>query len=609
MTFNPKRLPSLISPSIKRLADARQVMREHGVHAWLIPSADPHLSEYLPAHWQIRQWLTGFTGSVGTVVVTESAAGLWVDSRYWDQAEQELAGTGVDLQRTTTSQDSSHLAWLASQLGADAVLAVDGRTLSLNAFEALKEQLAPTVNTRLDLDMVSQIWDDRPALPQAPVWALPDTFVGDSRANKLTQVRLQMKALKANHHFISTLDDVAWLLNLRGSDVEFNPVFLSHLLIGPDQATLFVDLEKLNPELVAALAADGVAVADYTQAFEQLAALSLTDCLLLDPKRTTSRLAQATSAQVVRSMNPSTRLKACKNQRELAHWRQTMVADGQALCVFFAALEQAIEARAESPFKENMIDQWVTQARSQQPDFVGPSFATIAAFNANGAMAHYRATQENAALITGNGLLLIDSGGQYLGGTTDITRMVPVGALSEAQRRDCTAVLQGMIALSRLRFPSGTPAPLIDAVARAPLWQHGLDYGHGTGHGVGYFLNVHEGPQVLSYRAPASADMALLEGMVTSNEPGLYRSGQWGVRIENLVCCQAVDSTEFGDFLAFETLTLCPIDTRCFVLEQLRPDERQWLNDYHRMVRERLSPGLSPTVLRWLFTRTESLPL
>jgi Xaa-Pro aminopeptidase len=598
-----------MSPSVKRLADARQAMREHGVHAWLIPSADPHLSEYLPAHWQIRQWLTGFTGSVGTVIVTESAAGLWVDSRYWDQAQQELAGTGFELQPTTSSQDTSHLSWLASHLMADEVLAVDGRTLSLSAFEALQNQLSSAVTCRLDLDIADLVWGNRPALPQAPVWVLPDAFAGDSRINKLAQVRSQMKAFKANHHFISTLDDIAWVLNLRGSDVEFNPVFLSHLLIGPEQATLFVAPEKVNHALVAALAADGVAVADYSRAFDQLAALPQTDCLLLDPKRTTCRFAQATLAPVVRAMNPSTRLKACKNQHELSHWRQTMVADGQALCEFFAALELAIEARAESPFKENMIDQWVTQARSQQPGFVGPSFATIAAFNANGAMAHYRATDANAVLIEGDGLLLIDSGGQYLGGTTDITRMVPVGKLSEAQRSDCTVVLQGMIALSRLRFPNGTPAPLVDAVARAPLWQHGLDYGHGTGHGVGYFLNVHEGPQVLSYRAPPSADMALLEGMVTSNEPGLYRSGQWGVRIENLVCCQAVDTTEFGEFLAFETLTLCPIDTRCFVLEQLRPDERQWLNDYHRMVRDRLSPGLSPTALRWLFTRTESLPL
>ena len=598
-----------MSPSVKRLADVRQAMREHGVHAWLIPSADPHLSEYLPAHWQIRQWLTGFTGSVGTVIVTQDAAGLWVDSRYWDQAIQELAGTGFELQRTSSSLDSSHLSWLASHLSANAVLTVDGRTLSLSAFEGLQNQLSATVICRLDLDIASQVWDDRPALPQEPVWALPEAYAGDSRNNKLAQVRSQMKALQASHHFISTLDDIAWVLNLRGSDVKFNPVFLSHLLIGPEQATLFIAPEQVSDVLVAALATDGVAVTDYSKAFEHLAALPLTDCLLLDPKRITCRFAQATLAPVVRAMNPSTRLKACKNQHELSHWRQTMVADGQALCEFFALLEQAIEARAESPFKENMIDQWVTQARSRQPGFVGPSFATIAAFNANGAMAHYRATEFNASLIEGDGLLLIDSGGQYLGGTTDITRMVPVGALSEAQRSDCTAVLQGMIALSRLRFPSGTPAPLVDAVARAPLWQRGLDYGHGTGHGVGYFLNVHEGPQVLSYRAPPSADMALLEGMVTSNEPGLYRTGQWGVRIENLVCCQAVASTDFGGFLAFETLTLCPIDTRCFVLEQLRSDERQWLNDYHRVVRERLSPGLSPTALHWLFPRTESLPL
>jgi Xaa-Pro aminopeptidase len=598
-----------MSPSVKHLADARQAMREHGVHAWLIPSADPHLSEYLPAHWQIRRWLTGFTGSVGTVIVTASAAGLWVDSRYWDQAQQELAGTGFELHRTTSSQDSSFLSWLASQLTAEMVLAVDGRTLSLTAFEALQNQLATTVTTRLDLDIAELIWDSRPTLPQAPVWVLPDAFAGDSRTNKLAQVRSQMQAMAVNQHFISTLDDIAWVLNLRGSDVDFNPVFLSHLLVSPEQATLFVALEKISQPLLAELAADGVNVSDYSQAFKQLTALSRADRLLLDPKRTTCRFAQATSAQIVQSMNPSTRLKACKNQRELSHWRQTMVADGQALCEFFAALEQALQTRAESPIKENMIDQWVTKARSHQPGFVGPSFATIAAFNANGAMAHYRATEACAAFIEGDGLLLIDSGGQYLGGTTDITRMVPVGKLSEAQRNDCTAVLQAMIALSRLHFPSGTPAPLIDAVARAPLWQRGLDYGHGTGHGVGYFLNVHEGPQVLSYRAPPSADMALLEGMVTSNEPGLYRTGQWGVRIENLVCCQAVAASEFGEFLAFETLTLCPIDTRCFVLEQLRPDERQWLNDYHRMVRERLSPGLPPSASCWLFTRTKPLPL
>jgi Xaa-Pro aminopeptidase len=286
-----------------------------------------------------------------------------------------------------------------------------------------------------------------------------------------------------------------------------------------------------------------------------------------------------------------------------------MVRDGQALCEFFARLEQALENRDDVPLMESMIDDWVTEARSRQPHFVGRSFATIAAFNANGAMPHYRATELNATQIVGDGLLLIDSGGQYLGGTTDITRMVPVGELSEQQRTDCTAVLQGMIALSRLRFPSGTPAPLIDAVARAPIWQRGLDYGHGTGHGVGYFLNVHEGPQVLSYRAPVSSDMALLAGMVTSNEPGVYRPGQWGVRIENLVCCQPLEQGAFGEFLAFETLTLCPIDSRCFAIDQLRLDERQWLNDYHQTVRQRLANGLSAAALQWLLARTEPLPL
>jgi len=598
-----------MSPSVERLAAVRQTMREHGVHAWLIPSADPHLSEYLPDFWQIRHWLTGFTGSVGTVIVTDTFAGLWVDSRYWDQAQKELADTGFVLQRTTSSQDTSHLSWLASNLDADAVLAVDGQTLSLGSLEALQRQLPSTVTIRLDLDIAAECWAGRPALPMKPVWALPHAFAGLTRTAKLAQVRAQMQALHANHHFISTLDDIAWLLNLRGSDVDYNPVFLAHLLIGPEQSVLFVAPGKVPETLVTLLAADDVTVADYSLAFEYLADLPHTDRLLLDPQRTTCRLAQAPRAQTVRAMNPSTRLKACKNEQELNHWRESMVRDGQALCEFFARLEQALENRDDVPLMESMIDDWVTEARSRQPHFVGRSFATIAAFNANGAMPHYRATELNATRIVGDGLLLIDSGGQYLGGTTDITRMVPVGELSEQQRTDCTAVLQGMIALSRLRFPSGTPAPLIDAVARAPIWQRGLDYGHGTGHGVGYFLNVHEGPQVLSYRAPVSSDMALLAGMVTSNEPGVYRPGQWGVRIENLVCCQPLEQGAFGEFLAFETLTLCPIDSRCFAIDQLRLDERQWLNDYHQTVRQRLANGLSAAALQWLLARTEPLPL
>lgn len=596
-------------PSLERLADARHAMLEHGVNAWLIPSADPHLSEYLPAHWQIRSWLTGFTGSVGTVIVTPTFAGLWVDSRYWDQAQSELADSGFTLQRMTPSFDTSHVHWLANTLDAGSVLAVDGRTLSLGALDSLKEALSPSVTLRLDLDIASHIWHDRPVLPVEPIWALTKPFAVLTRADKLAQVREQMHALHADQHFVSTLDDIAWVLNLRGSDVAFNPVFLAHLLIGQSHAVLFVDANKLSPDLQASLATDKVQLAPYTQAIDALSALPHTDRVLIDPRRTTSAFAQAIKAPIVTAMNPTTRLKACKDEHEIANWRQTMVADGQALCEFFVSLEQAIECRHDEPLTEHMIDDWVTRERSRVTHFVSRSFATIAAFNANAAMPHYHATQTNCARIEGDGLLLIDSGGQYLGGTTDITRMVPIGEPSQEQRQDCTAVLQGMIAMSRLTFPSNTPAPLIDAVARAPIWQRSLDYGHGTGHGVGYFLNVHEGPQVLSFRAPVTADTALLPGMVTSNEPGLYRAGQWGVRIENLLVCQPVDSAGFGEFLAFETLTLCPIDTRCIDLTLLRTDERQWLNEYHQIVRQRLAQGLSPDALRWLLARTEPVPL
>ena len=592
-----------------RLAAARQAMSDHGVHAWLIPSADPHLSEYLPAHWQIRQWLTGFTGSVGTVVMTPTFAGLWVDSRYWDQAEKELADSGVTLQRTTAAPESTHVSWLARTLDSDAVLSVDGRALALDARDALIDALPKTVTLRLDLDIAQQIWSDRPPLPQQPIWALPESFAAQTRAEKLALVREHMQAKHANQHFISTLDDIAWVLNLRGSDVAFNPVFMAHLLIGPSQAVLFVAPKALSTELTKSLSDDGVLIAPYEQALQAVTDLSHTDVLLIDPKRTTSASVSTLAASTVSAMNPSTRLKACKQETEIANWRQTMIADGQALCEFFAELEQAIDARDDVPLTEVMIDDAVTRWRAKTPQFVSRSFATIAAFNANAAMPHYHATAKHSAQIVGDGLLLIDSGGQYLGGTTDITRMVPIGEPTLAQRQDCTVVLQGMIAMSRLQFPAGTPAPLLDAVARAPIWQRSLDYGHGTGHGVGYFLNVHEGPQVLAFRAPATSDTALWAGMVTSNEPGLYRAGQWGVRIENLLCCQAVGSAGFGDFLGFETLTLCPIDTQCFELDMLRVDERQWLNDYHEMVRQRLAPGLSPAATRWLLSRTEPVPL
>ena len=592
-----------------KLLALRELMRHHAVDALLIPSADPHLSEYLPEHWQIRRWLTGFSGSVGIVVVTQTQAHLWVDSRYWVQAEQELAGTGFELKRLGAAIGADHLQWLSAHLEPDQLLAVDGRLLSLSQLDTLREILPTGVGLDLSLDLIGQLWVDRPDLPVEPVLEWPAQYAGSSRHERLSLIRQAMADRCVTHHLVSTLDDVAWILNLRGSDVSFNPVFLAHLLIDMDQAALFVDPRKIDAALLALLEADGVSVLPYEQVGDRLADLRSEHTIWLDPARVVSAMVHENRAQQFRSIAPSTLAKACKSPIELQHWRDVMRQDGVALCEFFAWLDHAIDRRAEEALTEAMIDVQVTAARARQAGFRGPSFGTIAAFNANAAMPHYRAGQDGGARIVGDGLLLIDSGGQYLGGTTDITRMVPVGELSAAQRHDCTLVLKAMVAMSRLQFPAGTLAPLLDAVARQVLWQQHVDYGHGTGHGVGYGLNVHEGPQVLSYKATPHPDMALRIGMVTSNEPGLYRQGQWGVRIENLICVQTAGVSEFGQFFKFETLTLCPIDTRCFDLNMLQTHEIAWLNDYHAFVKEQLSDQLSGTTLQWLVDRTEPLPL
>ena len=592
----------------KSLLALRHVMRQAHVDACLIPSADPHLSEYLPAYWQIRHWLTGFTGSVGTVVVTQDFAGLWVDSRYWVQAEAELRGSGVTMMKIGVATEPAHAVWLGAHVPVGGVVAVDGRALGLAARDALLEQLAARqITLELSLDLPGQCWLDRPALPTAPVRDLSIEIAGQSRQEKLARVRAEMAERGAQWHLISTLDDIAWLLNLRGEDVSFNPVFLAHVLIGPEGVLLFVLPGKIEAALTVTLAADGVEIRPYQDAGEVLSTIAEGARLLFDPVRTTCALVDRVSCRTVRAINPSTFFKSQKTAFELGHVRRVMEDDGVALCAFFAWLEDAIARCEATPLNELMIDEQLLRLRSQQPGFVSRSFGTIAAYNANGAMPHYRATPDSFAQIVGNGLLLIDSGGQYVGGTTDITRVVPVGQPSTAQKDDYTAVLQAMIALSRLKFPLGVASPMLDAVARAPLWARLAEYGHGTGHGVGYYLNVHEGPQVISYRAAPGPQTAMQPGMITSNEPGLYRPGRWGIRIENLVCNVSAGVSEFGEFLEFETLTLCPIDTRCVQRDQLRPDEVDWLNAYHSMVRKRLAPKVSGPALAWLLHRTEPL--
>ncbi|CAI3799067.1 hypothetical protein GLGCALEP_02246 [Pseudomonas sp. MM221] len=590
----------------QRLARVRQAMAAGGIDALLVPSADPHLSEYLPGYWQGRQWLSGFHGSVGTLVVTRGFAGLWVDSRYWEQADQELAGSGIELMKLSPGKPGA-LEWLGDNVEADGCVAVDGAVMALASARQLGERLKVR-GARLvtDKDLLEQAWDGRPALPGNPVYQHLPPHATVNRAEKLAQLRQGIQAKGADWHFIATLDDIAWLFNLRGSDVSYNPVFLAFALISQQQAILFVGQDKVDAHLRQVLAVDGIEVRDYSEAGQALAAVPAGERLLVDPARVTCGLLGNLVAEVVlvEGLNPTTLSKSCKGDDDLVHIRQVMEQDGAALCEFFAWFEANF---GQEVITELTVDEQLSAARARRPNFVSLSFSTIAAFNGNGAMPHYRATEQSHAVIEGDGLLLIDSGGQYLGGTTDITRMVPVGNPSHAQKQDCTRVLKGMIALSRATFPRGVLSPLLDAIARAPIWADQVDYGHGTGHGVGYFMNVHEGPQVIAYQAAPAPQTAMQAGMISSIEPGTYRPGQWGVRIENLVVNREAGKSAFGDFLRFETLTLCPIDTRCLLPELLAKEEVEWLNGYHANVRERLAPLLKADALAWLEARTAPL--
>ena len=593
-----------------RLEQLRAAMARHGIDAFVVPSSDPHLSEYLPRRWQGREWMSGFTGSVGTFIATADFAGVWTDGRYWTQAETELAGSEIRLMKIPSGASLLHIDWLAANMQPGQTVAVDARVLGLAVARLLGDALqARGVALRTDIDLLDEIWHDRPGLPLDPLYEHEAPYATLSRADKLAATRAEMEKLGAERHFISTLDDIGYLFNLRGSDVSFNPVFVAHALVERDGATVFVAENKAADALRARLAQDGVRLAPYAGAAEALAALPAGSTLLLDPRRVTAgmRAAVPSGVRVVEAINPTTFAKSRKSEAEAVHVRATMEQDGAALCEFFAWLEATLADPQRAPVTELTIDERITAARARRPGFVSPSFGTIAGFNANGAIMHYRATPASHAVIEGDGLLLIDSGGQYLGGTTDITRVVPVGTITPEHKRDFTLVLKGMMALSMAQFPRGTRGPMLDAIARAPIWAAGVDYGHGTGHGVGYFMNVHEGPQVISPSAPPDPHTAMEPGMITSNEPGIYKPGRWGIRIENLVLNVAAGSGEFGEFLRFETLTLCPIDTRCVDPALLQPYEVNWLNDYHATVRARLLPHVDGAARAWLELRTRAI--
>ena len=597
-----------------RIDNLRQALVKQDLTAIIVPSADPHLSEYLPEYWQARQWLTGFTGSVGTLVVTADFAGLWTDSRYWVHAADQLDGTGISLQKLAPGQPN-HIDWLAEHLAEGDSVAVDGNVLSIAEQDRLLDGFdASDITLITDRDVLTDIWADRPALPTAKLYKHNEQFIAQSATSKLAAVRAGMAEVGATHHLLSSLDDIAWLTNLRGADVDYNPVFLAHMLIDAEKATLFIDDNKVSSEIEKSLKDSGITLADYEAVQDALGTLTADDLLLLDP----SKVAVGTLSNMgdgigfIERMAPSTLLKSIKSDADIDHVREAMRQDGAALCEFFATFEQRLNAGER--LSELDVDSMLIDVRSQQPHYVSPSFPTIAGFNENGALPHYRATPEKFSYLDvaegEGGLLLIDSGAQYQNGTTDITRVVGIGQVNSDHKRDFTTVLKAHVALAKAHFPDGIASPLIDAICRAPLWQAQMDYGHGTGHGVGFFLNVHEGPQVIAYSASTPKERAMKEGMISSNEPGLYREGKYGIRIENLMVNKRVaqpTETEFGDFLNFETVTYCPIDTRLIEKSLLINIEVDWLNDYHKQVYAELNGRVKGAALEWLTERTQAI--
>ncbi|EFO9299871.1 aminopeptidase P family protein [Campylobacter upsaliensis] len=588
----------------KRVGKLREAMQEKGLDAYLVVSADPHLSEYLSDYYKVKDYLSGFQGSVGTLVFTQKEAYLWVDGRYWLQAQKQLEGSGVVLQKQ--DKENTFQNWLKKNLKQGQILGSDFAVLNL----ALKKELEDFCTLK-HCDLIALMWSDRPSLPKAQIYAHEKAYCALSAKEKIALVRQKMCELGAENHLISSLDDIAYLTNLRGADVEYNPVFLSHLLIKQNETLLFVDEDKISSALKEELKSEGVLICAYESVIKELKSLENTT-LLIEPTRMTALLVEAlnSSVKLVEEINPSTHLKAVKGAREISHIEDAMVEDGVALCRFFAWLEEALEQKQK--INEVDIDTRITEFRAKSPFYISNSFATIAAFKGNGAFPHYKAERQNCLDIEGDGFLLIDSGGQYKNGTTDITRVVPVGVLCEEQIHDYTLVLKAHIAISRAIFPKNIAMPLLDAITRQPLWEEQLDYIHGTGHGVGYFLNVHEGPQVLSYFAPVLEKTRAKEGMLSSIEPGIYKAGKWGVRLENLVVNTKVENPKnsaYGEFLYFKPVTLCPFELSCIDVNLLDEKEKRWLNAYHQKVRDKLSPRLQdePKALKWLEARVRAI--
>ncbi len=589
----------------ERVQKLQELMKQKGIDAYIIPSSDPHQSEYVADHWGSRKWITGFTGSAGTAVITlENGNVLWTDGRYFIQAEKQIEGSSIDLFKIGEPSVPTIEEWLKNSLKDGATVGFDGKVVSKTLFDSLDIALcSKDVKFNLDYDLIGEIWVDRPSIPMSEIFSLDVKYTGKSRLEKINEVRKNMSARSISHFVLSSLDDIAWLLNIRGNDVKNNPVTISYVLLSMDETILFIDSKKLTNDIKAELEKDGLTLKEYNDLDKHLKALNAKNVLTYDPDKINMWIVNSIPADVrkVESQNYTTKLKSIKNEVELQNIRETHIKDGIAMVKFLHWLDTNL---GKIKITELSATEKLVQFRSEGEGYKGPSFNTIAAYKDHAAMMHYGSTPETDVELLKEGFFLVDSGGQYLGGTTDITRTIVLGELTDEEKRDFTLVLKGFIALSRAKFLYGSCGTNLDVLARNPLWQYGIDYKCGTGHGVGFFLNVHEGPHAIRHNIMPAV---LEEGMLMSNEPGVYKQGRYGIRTENLIVARKDEVTESGQFMRFETVTFCPIDLNGVVVDMLSPEEKAWLNNYHKEVYEKLSPGLNEELRAWLKYKTRAI--
>lgn len=590
--------------SIKeRIHALRMAFRPNNIKAFIIPSTDPHLSEYVAPYWMSREWISGFTGSAGTAVILMDKAGLWTDSRYFLQAEKELEGSGITLYKEMLPETPSITKFLCQNLKPGESVSIDGKMFSVQQVEQMKEDLAPyQLQVNLFGDPLKNIWKDRPSMPDAPAFIYDVKYAGKSCGEKVAAIRTELKKKGIFALFLSSLDEIAWTLNLRGSDVHCNPVIVSYLLVTQDEVVYFISPEKITQEVNEYLQEQQVSLRKYDEAESFLNSFT-GENILIDPKKTNYAIYSAINpaCKVVRGESPVTLLKAIRNEQEIAGIHHAMQRDGVALVKFLKWLEASVLSGKET---ELSVDRKLHEFRAAQPLYMGESFDTIAGYKEHGAIVHYSATEESDVTLQPKGFLLLDSGAQYLDGTTDITRTIALGELTEEEKTDYTLILKGHIALAMAKFPAGTRGAQLDVLARMPIWSHGMNFLHGTGHGVGHFLSVHEGPQSIRMN---ENPIVLQPGMVTSNEPGVYKAGSHGIRTENLTLVCKDKEGMFGEYFKFETITLCPICKKGIIKEMLTAEEVKWFNDYHRTVYEKLSPSLNEEEKKWLLEATKAI--